>query len=117
MEEYVAHLFFKKKYWAPYPGGAHPLLYVMAWRRESGIHAPSLLARDPFVGCQDLAPQLPDKYSMDASCTYFKGLIIYHLYLILIGINQIKKVEDSYEIRIYLFKIIEFLLCVRIVPI
>ena len=89
----------------------------MVWRRESGGHTPSLLARDPFVGCQELVLQLPDKYSMDASSTCFKGLIIYHLHLILIDINQIKKVKDSYEIRIYLFKIIGFLICVRIVSI
>ena len=76
MEEYVAYLFLFENYWVPYPRGAHPLLCVMAWRKESGGHAPSLLARDPFMGRQELAPQLLDKYSMDASCTCFKGLIV-----------------------------------------
>ena len=69
------------------------------------------------MGRQELAPQLPDIYSHDASCTCLKGLINYHLYLILFDINQIKKIEDSYEIRIYLFKIIRFLICVRTVSI
>ena len=87
MEEYVVHLFLYENYWAPYSKGAHPLLRVMVWRRESGVHAPSLLARDPFEGCQELAPQPPDMYSMDAHCIYLKGLINYHVYLILFGIN------------------------------
>ena len=90
MKEYVAHLFLKKNYWVPYPRGAHPLLCVMTWRRESGVHAPSLLAReDPFVGRKKLALQPPDMYSMDACCTYLKRLINYYLYLILFSINQI----------------------------
>ena len=62
MKEYVTHLFLFENYWAPYPRGAHSLLYVMAWRRESGVYAPSLLAGDPFGGCQELAPQPPDMY-------------------------------------------------------
>ena len=65
------------------------------------------------MGCQELMPQLSDIYSHDVSCTCLKELINYHLYLILFDINQIKKVEDSYEIRIYLFKLIGFLICVR----
>ena len=89
MKEYVVYLFLFKNYWAPYPRGAHPLLCVMTWRRESEVHTPSLLARDPFVGRQELAPQPPDMYSMDACCTYLKGLINYHLFLILFDINQI----------------------------
>ena len=70
----------------------------------------------PFVGRQELVPQLPDVYSHDASYTCLKGLVNYHLYLILFGKNHIKKIEDSYEIRIYLFKIIGFV-CVRAVSI
>ena len=89
----------------------------MVWRRESGGHTLTLLARDPFVGRQELVPQLPDMYSYSSSCTCLKKLIIYYLYLVLIGINQIEKVEDSYEIRINLFKINGFLFCIRIVPI
>ena len=80
-------------------------------------HAPSHMTRNPYVGCQELALQLPDLYSMGCLLYLPKGLIIYQLYLILIEINQIKKIEDSYEIRIYHFKITGFLYCVRIVPI
>ena len=113
----MAHLFFLKII------GRHilkdPTPSYVPWHGGERVGSTShlFLARDPFVGRQELTPQLPDIYSHDASCICLKRLVNYHLYLILFDINQIKKVEDSYEIKIYLFKIIGFLIYVRTVSI
>ena len=99
----MAHLFFIENFGCQIFEGPTPSF--VSWREGERVGSmPHLfLARDPFVGCQELAPQLPNIYSHDASCTCLKGLINYHFYLILFSINQIKKIENSYEIRIYLF--------------
>ena len=85
-----------------------PTPSYVAWRggeRERG-HASSF-DQNPNVGCQELAPQLPALYEM--GCSLYLPKEADNMPIISDFIEKkIKKIEYSYEIRMYFFKIIGF---------
>ena len=82
-----------------------PPSYGLAWRRERGT-TPPLICHEIPRGRQH---KLPDLYSMGCPLYLLKEANYIPIISSFTEKNQIKKVEDSYEIKIYFFKIIGFL--------